>query len=78
MPIFCHLIKQLAGKSDCLIPSPACRLYHQWFAGTNPLGKKIACPDREVLTVHGNLIEVSGLDILDGTPILDIKKKITR
>ncbi len=35
----------------------------------------IAISDLIVLAVYGNRIEVSGLDILDGTPILDIKKK---
>lgn len=36
----------------------------------------IAISELYVLRVNKNLIEVSGLDILDGTPILDIKKKI--
>ena len=38
----------------------------------------IAISELEVLAVDGNRIEVSGLDIIDGTPIIDIKKKISR
>lgn len=37
----------------------------------------IAISELGVLGIRGNTIEVSGLDILDGTPIIDIKKKIT-
>jgi len=36
----------------------------------------IAISELKVLTVKDNFIEVSRLDILDGTPIVDIKKKI--
>jgi tRNA (adenine37-N6)-methyltransferase len=39
----------------------------------NPIG----ISELKVLSIHGNHIEVSGLDILDGTPIVDIKKKIS-
>jgi tRNA-Thr(GGU) m(6)t(6)A37 methyltransferase TsaA len=38
----------------------------------------IAISELEVMAVRGNQLEVSGLDILDNTPILDIKKKISR
>ena len=38
----------------------------------------IAISELKVQAVHGNRLEVSGLDILDGTPILDIKKTISR
>jgi L-fuculose-phosphate aldolase len=38
----------------------------------NPL----AISELKVLAINGNLLEVSGLDILDGTPIVDIKKKL--
>jgi tRNA-Thr(GGU) m(6)t(6)A37 methyltransferase TsaA len=38
----------------------------------NPIGLSIV----EVLTVDGNRIEVKGIDMLDGTPILDIKPHI--
>jgi len=31
----------------------------------------------QVLAVRGNCLEVTGLDVLDGTPIIDIKKKIS-
>jgi len=40
----------------------------------NPIG----ISELQVLAIHGNQIKVSGLDILDGTPIIDIKRKITR
>jgi len=36
----------------------------------------IAISELKVLAIQGNRIEVSGLDILDGTPIIDIKKQI--
>lgn len=36
----------------------------------------IAISELKVLAVQGNRLEVLGLDILDGTPIVDIKKKI--
>jgi len=38
----------------------------------------IAISELRVLAIHGNHLEVSGLDILDGTPIIDIKKQIGR
>lgn len=36
----------------------------------------IAISELEVFKVDGNTLKVTGLDILDGTPIIDIKKKI--
>ena len=36
----------------------------------------IAISELTVIAIQGNRLEVSGLDILDGTPIVDIKKKI--
>jgi tRNA (adenine37-N6)-methyltransferase len=48
------------------------------FATRSPVRPNpIAISELKVLDIHGNLIEVSGLDILDGTPIIDIKKKIS-
>lgn len=38
----------------------------------------IAISELNVLAIHGNHLEVSRLDILDGTPIIDIKKKISQ
>jgi len=38
----------------------------------------IAISELQVLAVRGNLLEVHGLDILDGTPVIDIKKQISR
>ncbi len=38
----------------------------------------IAISELSVLAIDGNRLQVSGLDILDGTPIVDIKKKISR
>ncbi len=49
------------------------------FATRSPVRPNpIAISELEVLAIRGNHVEVSGLDILDGTPILDIKKKISR
>lgn len=36
----------------------------------------IAISELKVLAVDGSRVSVSGVDILDGTPIIDIKKKI--
>ncbi len=36
----------------------------------------IAISELKVVSVKDNVLEVTGLDILDGTPILDIKKQI--
>jgi tRNA-Thr(GGU) m(6)t(6)A37 methyltransferase TsaA len=38
----------------------------------NPIGLSIL----EVLGARGNIIHVKGLDILDGTPVLDIKPEV--
>ena len=47
------------------------------FATRSPVRPNpIAISELKVLKIHGNRLEVSGLDILDGTPIVDIKKKI--
>jgi len=52
---------------------------HGVFATRSPIRPNpIAISELKVLAIHGNQLEVSGLDILDGTPILDIKKKIGR
>ena len=49
------------------------------FATRSPVRPNpIAISELKVLAIHGNHLEVSGLDILDGTPIVDIKKKILR
>lgn len=49
------------------------------FATRSPIRPNpIAISELKVLSIDGNRLEVSGLDILDGTPILDIKKKIRR
>jgi L-fuculose-phosphate aldolase len=51
---------------------------HGVFATRSPVRPNpIAISELKVLAVHGNQLEVSGLDILDGTPIIDIKKKIS-
>ncbi len=39
----------------------------------NPIGLSVV----EVTAVHGNRIDVRGIDMFDGTPILDIKPHIT-
>ncbi len=47
------------------------------FATRSPMRPNpIALSELTVLAVHDNRVEVSGLDILDGTPIVDIKKKV--
>jgi L-fuculose-phosphate aldolase len=47
------------------------------FATRSPVRPNpIAISELKVRAIHGNRIEVSGLDILDGTPLIDIKKKI--
>jgi len=38
----------------------------------NPIGLSLL----EVLGIEGNVIQVKGLDMLDGTPILDIKPEV--
>jgi L-fuculose-phosphate aldolase len=38
----------------------------------------IAISELKIVSIHGNLLDVCGVDILDGTPIIDIKKKISR
>jgi tRNA-Thr(GGU) m(6)t(6)A37 methyltransferase TsaA len=49
------------------------------FATRSPVRPNpIAISELQVLAINGNRLEVSGLDILDGTPIIDIKKKIDR
>ena len=49
------------------------------FATRSPVRPNpIAISELVVQAIHGNRLEVSGLDILDGTPIIDIKKKISR
>ena len=49
------------------------------FATRSPIRPNpIAISELKVLAIHENKIDVSGLDILDNTPILDIKKKIDR
>ena len=50
---------------------------HGVFATRSPVRPNpIAISEFEVLSIRDGGIEVSGLDILDGTPIIDIKKKI--
>ncbi|MGA7279720.1 MAG: tRNA (N6-threonylcarbamoyladenosine(37)-N6)-methyltransferase TrmO [Desulfocapsaceae bacterium] len=47
------------------------------FATRSPIRPNpIAVSELKVLAVKDNFIEVSKLDILDGTPVVDIKKKI--
>ena len=47
------------------------------FATRSPMRPNpVAVSELTVTAVHDNLIEVSGLDIIDRTPIVDIKKKI--
>jgi len=48
------------------------------FATRSPIRPNpLAISELQVLAVNGCRIEVSGLDILDGTPIVDIKKTLS-
>ena len=50
---------------------------HGVFSTRSPMRPNpIAVSELKVLSINRNRLEVSGLDILDGTPIVDIKKKI--
>ncbi|MGI6656023.1 MAG: tRNA (N6-threonylcarbamoyladenosine(37)-N6)-methyltransferase TrmO [Desulfobulbus sp.] len=52
---------------------------HGVFATRSPARPNpIALSELEVLAVEGVRLTVRGVDVLDGTPILDIKKKIVR
>jgi tRNA (adenine37-N6)-methyltransferase len=44
------------------------------FARPNPIGLSIV----ELLGVNGNILEIRGVDVLDGTPLLDIKPYVYR
>ncbi len=49
------------------------------FATRSPIRPNpLAISELKVLAIDGNRLEVSGLDILDGTPIVDIKKMLYR
>lgn len=49
---------------------------HGVFATRSPMRPNpIAVSELKVLAIQGNRVEVYGLDILDGTPILDIKRQ---
>lgn len=51
---------------------------HGVFATRSPMRPNpIALSELKVLAIDGNKIEVLGVDIFDGTPILDIKKSFT-
>lgn len=50
---------------------------HGVFATRSPVRPNpIAVSELLVLSVTGNRIAVQGLDVLDGTPIVDIKKRV--
>ncbi len=50
---------------------------HGTFSTRSPIRPNpIAISELNVLSITDNQLEVSGLDILNGTPIIDIKKKI--
>jgi tRNA (Thr-GGU) A37 N-methylase len=44
------------------------------FNRPNPLGLSIV----KLLKVQGNILEVEGMDILDGTPLIDIKPYVQK
>jgi tRNA (adenine37-N6)-methyltransferase len=48
------------------------------FATRSPVRPNpLAISELKVISIEHNRVEVAGLDILDGTPIIDIKKKIS-
>ncbi|MFO7605392.1 MAG: tRNA (N6-threonylcarbamoyladenosine(37)-N6)-methyltransferase TrmO [Desulfurivibrionaceae bacterium] len=50
---------------------------HGVFSTRSPIRPNpIAISELKVLGVKGNIIEVAGVDVLNGTPLLDIKKTI--
>ncbi|MBU0675129.1 MAG: tRNA (N6-threonylcarbamoyladenosine(37)-N6)-methyltransferase TrmO [Proteobacteria bacterium] len=50
---------------------------HGVFATRSPMRPNpIALSELKVTAIRGNEIDVLGIDVLDGTPILDIKKSI--
>ena len=50
---------------------------HGVFATRSPMRPNpIALSELTVLNIEGNMIQVSGVDVLNETPILDIKKKL--
>lgn len=52
---------------------------HGVFATRSPARPNpIAVSELQVTAVENNLIQVTGVDVLDGTPILDIKKQLSR
>ncbi len=73
-----HFHKSPDFTPDLLIQTP----YHgKWQKGVfgmcspkrpNPIGLSVV----EVLEIAGNKIKVKGIDMLDGTPILDIKPDV--
>jgi tRNA-Thr(GGU) m(6)t(6)A37 methyltransferase TsaA len=52
---------------------------HGVFATRSPVRPNpIAISELQVLSIEGNRLNVSGLDIVNGTPIIDIKKQLHR
>uniref|UniRef100_UPI004055A2F5 tRNA (N6-threonylcarbamoyladenosine(37)-N6)-methyltransferase TrmO n=1 Tax=Candidatus Electronema sp. TaxID=2698783 RepID=UPI004055A2F5 len=50
---------------------------HGVFATRSPMRPNpIAVSELKVLAVDGRRLEVSGLDIINGTPVLDLKKRV--
>ncbi|HDL98217.1 MAG TPA: SAM-dependent methyltransferase, partial [Desulfobacteraceae bacterium] len=50
---------------------------HGVFSTRSPMRPNpIALSELKVLEVRGNMLSVSGVDVIDGTPLLDIKKKL--
>ncbi|MEN8135762.1 MAG: tRNA (N6-threonylcarbamoyladenosine(37)-N6)-methyltransferase TrmO [Thermodesulfobacteriota bacterium] len=50
---------------------------HGVFSTRSPVRPNpIAISELKILGIRGNIIEVFGVDVFDGTPLLDIKKKL--
>ena len=68
------------AKSDLLKVYPRgdkSRGLHGVFSTRSPMRPNpIAISELKILGIEGNMIEVFGVDVFDGTPLLDIKKKL--
>ncbi|NOX79638.1 MAG: tRNA (N6-threonylcarbamoyladenosine(37)-N6)-methyltransferase TrmO, partial [Deltaproteobacteria bacterium] len=50
---------------------------HGVFSTRSPMRPNpIALSELKVLEIRGNMLSVVGVDVIDGTPLLDIKKKL--
>ncbi|ADW17355.1 Uncharacterized protein family UPF0066 [Desulfobulbus propionicus DSM 2032] len=75
--VLCWLHRADRGVLQVYPRGDRARGLHGVFATRSPARPNpIAISELRVEAVEGSRLHVSGLDVLDGTPILDIKKKI--